>query len=388
MPEYLDLPLETSPEQLVEDSIEYLQAQLPGWLPAEGNLEVWLLEAFARQAAEIRELSVQVPKAIFRYFGIIAGVPPIDAISATVSSTWLFVDDAGYTVEEGTVVGLATAGDEIHSFRVLSDVAVAQGATTTAAGAVTLVAIEPGSEPNGIGAGSIAELLDTLDYVSSVTTTDNVSGGFTAESDDVYLSRLASALQLLAPRPIIPEDFATLARSVPGVSRAIAVDGYDPVQATTNNEKTITISVIDAVGADVSSSTLLDVRTLLQAEREVNFVVHVVNPARVAIDVTMAGVASPGWEASTVETNVRQQVASFLNPALWGLPQGGDVLRWLDERTVRYLDLAGAVNTAEGLDYISTLTLNGPGDTAAANDVLMAGVPVLPTAGTVAVTIT
>ena len=389
MPEYLDLPLETSPEQLVEDSIEYLQAQLPGWLPAEGNLEVWVLEAAARQAAETRELTTQVPRAIFRYFGAtVAGIPPIDAIAATVPSTWTLVNTDGYTITAGTVVGLATSGDDVHPFAVLTDVVVPSGEQATDAGAVTLVATDTGAGPNGIASGTTAQLLDTLEFVQTVETTDTVSGGIEAETDDEYLGRLASELQLLAPRPIVPEDFATLARSTPGVTRAIAIDGYDATAMTTGNERTITVAVIDDMGADVSTALRAQVDDLLQGEREVNFLVYVVSPTRVGIDVTMTGVKLAEWTIADVTANVEASIAEFLDPALWGLPQGGDVLRWLDERTVRYLDLAAQITSSEGLDYISTLTLAVTGDTLESDDVAMVGVPVLPSEGSISVTIT
>jgi hypothetical protein len=65
------------------------------------------------------------------------------------------------------------------------------------------------------------------------------TGGVDAESDDDYLDRFRTNAQLLAPRAILPSDFASLLQSVPGIDRALALDGYIPA---VNEVETITIN--------------------------------------------------------------------------------------------------------------------------------------------------
>jgi hypothetical protein len=71
--------------------------------------------------------------------------------------------------------------------------------------------------------------------------------GVDPESDSSYLNRLVSELQMIAPRPITPNDFAQLSQNTSGVTRSLAIDGYSPfsnilsandadlTQAVTNN---------------------------------------------------------------------------------------------------------------------------------------------------------
>ena len=62
---YIDLPIETDPEELKDDAIEYLKVAFPGWEAAAGNLEVILIEAIAEMAMEQAEVAASVPSAIF-----------------------------------------------------------------------------------------------------------------------------------------------------------------------------------------------------------------------------------------------------------------------------------------------------------------------------------
>jgi hypothetical protein len=58
--------------------------------------------------------------------------------------------------------------------------------------------------------------------------TTTADGGADEEDADAYLDRLADALTILAPRPILPQDHATMARQIEGVGRALAIDLYQP----------------------------------------------------------------------------------------------------------------------------------------------------------------
>src|SRR5215471_9721463 len=107
MSSYIPVPVETEPVDLAGEAFDYLQQQVPGWLPANGNLEAWLVEALAQIAGELRALVALVPVAIFGYYGAsILGLPPYPAIQASASTTWTATDAAGYTVHAGTVVAI------------------------------------------------------------------------------------------------------------------------------------------------------------------------------------------------------------------------------------------------------------------------------------------
>lgn len=224
---YIDVPIDTDPQDILNEAFTYLQANIPGWTPAAGNLDVWLLMAIAAQAAESRTVASRVPKSIFRWFGAnLISLPPVDAVSATALSTWTMIDTLGHTIPAGTQVTILS-GDTPIPFATQVDVVIAPGASV--ATNVTLVAVTPGAAGSGLGGpGGAVALLDTLSYVLSITQAATTSGGVNAEDDDTYLARLVIQLQLLAPRPILPADFAAFARNIAGVSRATAIDGYNP----------------------------------------------------------------------------------------------------------------------------------------------------------------
>jgi hypothetical protein len=229
-PTYIALPIEVDAEDVLAAAVAYLRLQWPDWEPADGNLDSWLLSAFSQEAAELREIASQIPTTIFRYYGAtVANIPPIDAAPAAADSTWTMRDNAGYTIETGTQVGIRAAGDELIPFEVVNTVVIPPGSTVTSAGGVQLIAVTPGSDGSGIGTvGGPVELIDPLDFVTTITLVNPTSGGVDAESDEAYLTRLAQELTLLTPRPILPIDFSILARSISGVHRAVALDGYNP----------------------------------------------------------------------------------------------------------------------------------------------------------------
>ena len=99
---YIPVPVDTTPTDLAGEAFDYLQGKIPGWTPANGNLESWMIEALAQIAGELRELTALVPDAIFAYYGAsILGLPPYPAVQATAYTTWTAVDQGGYIDPRG-----------------------------------------------------------------------------------------------------------------------------------------------------------------------------------------------------------------------------------------------------------------------------------------------
>jgi uncharacterized phage protein gp47/JayE len=189
---------------------------MPGWEPADGNLEVWILQAVARQVAELTAVAADVPAAIFRQFGTqLVGLAPQAGARATLTSFWTARDNLGYTIPAGTQVAYRVTGDDLIVFEVVGDTVITPGATTLSG--VALQATDVGTGWNAVPTGPL-ELVDALSWVESVAASTVSAGGVDAETDDAYLDRLADDLRLLTPRPILPDDFSTLARNVTGVT--------------------------------------------------------------------------------------------------------------------------------------------------------------------------
>jgi uncharacterized phage protein gp47/JayE len=379
---YITLPIDTDPEDLIEDAYAYLTGKVPGWEPADGNLDTWIIQALSSAAAESRDVASAVPDSIFRFFGdSLVSLPPIDASPATATTTWTMIDAAGYTIEAGTQLGIRTAGDDLVPFYVQNTVVIPAGSTVTAAGAVTIVAVEAGADASGLGApGGTLELIDPLNFVLGITQVGVTSGGVDAEDDQTYLDRLRTFLQLMTPRPILPQDFAVFARNIAGVYRAVAIDGYDPGTLTYGNARTITIAMMDEAGNPVSAPVKAAVDADLQARREVNFLIYEIDPTTSLIDVTYVIHIATTYEASDVIARVNSALSAYLNPATWGSPPDGDPRDWSNITTIRYLELAQVINNVSGVDYIISLNFGISGGAMAGTDVNLPGVAPVPRA--------
>lgn len=387
--EYIDVPIVTDPDTLADAAFAYIQAQVPGWAPNAGNLDTIQIETLARMVAESRLIASSVPRSIFRFFGnSIIGIPPIADSFASADTTWTAIDNKGYTIPAGTQVGARASGDELIAFQVVFDVVIPPGSTATAAGAVSVVATLPGEDANDfVGA---MELIDPLDWVASIAIVGQTEGGLTAEDDSSYLNRLASQLQLLSPRPILPQDFSLIALNIPGVARALTIDGYNPLNGTYSNERMIALAVTDDDGEAVSAAIKAQVDTLLQSEREVNFIVQVMDPTYTLINVNVEYVTTPTADPVDVDPQVISAIQSYLSPKTWGSPSFGEssggTTTWYDHPIVRYLELATVINNVDGVDYITLLQLAKQGNALGTNDVALTGVAGMPRANTITAT--
>lgn len=447
---YISLPVDVDADTLMANALDAIATALPGWTPNEGNLEVLLLEQFAQMAEEAAQVAAQMPIAAVVYLGTLIGVLPKSGVSATMASTWTMIDNLGYTIPEGTVVGYQATGSDLILFETVADVVVPPGSTT--ATGVTLLAVVPGTAANGLTTATLAAV-DALSFVQSVASTSTSSGGVDAEAQTDYLNRFSAELQLLTPRPILPADYALLAQQTPGVARAVAInllapgrtftDGVTnstttlgspgqahftpddtgrtatgsgiPLGATvtyvnpttltlsaaatatatgvhvtlgdlTNAERAVAVAGVDSAGSALSPTVKTALAADLAAKREVNFLVSVIDPTTTTVNVTTTVAVATGADPNAVRAAVRAALQSFLSPAVWG---GGGLNppQWNLVTTVRYLDIATVIHNVAGVDHIVTLAIDS-GGTPGAADLTLSGYAPLPAAGTFTVTTT
>jgi Baseplate J-like protein len=387
---FITYPIETDSRVLMQQAFDLLQTRIPGWVPSEGQLDVWMVEAFSSEAADIGTLATEVPKAIFRFFGNdLFAIPSVEASNAVVTTTWFAVDSKGYTIEAGTQFGIRDSSGDLHAFVTLSDVAIPFGSTQTTAGQITGVATIPGSQASELGtAGATIELIDPLIWVDHITQTGPSSGGEDAESDDDYLDRLSVKLQTISPRPILPNDFSILARDVPGVQRATTLDTYDPETGTYGNERMITIVAVDEDGLAIPDPIQTDLQTYLDNMREINFIVNTMDPTTTAVDVIVSITVYQGYDPIDVASRVQIMIDSFLDPAIWGIDpndNADDPKTWTNIDTIYYLELATAINNVAGVNRVTSLVFGISGGSLAAADLVLPGVVPLPNPGQIQV---
>jgi len=366
---YISLGLDVDQDVIVGNALDYLIDNIPNYEAHEGQLDVWLVRVLARMVSETALVASQVPPLIFSYFGrSVLGIPSTEAARARASSTWTIRDALGHTIPAGTVVAYPVSSELSVLFSVENPVVVPPGFTTTADGEVTLVAVEEGAAGNGLAPG-VVDLVDAYAWVDQITVTTVTSGGADAESESTYLDRLAAELRLLAGRPIKPDDFATLALRKPGVARAKAIDLYNPSTNTYDNPRMVSVAVADSEGNPVSSGVRADVQSYLDGLREVNFVVHTIDPTYHDINVTATVTAFAGADVDAVGDACVAAVEEYLSPSTW-----------LWAKTVRYNELVALLSNVEGVDFVDILS-------SPASDVILSGAAPLARAGQVLITV-
>jgi len=383
---YIRIPLTTDPETLALTVFQYIQGLAPNWTPQDGNLDVWIIRSVAALAGENRDIASDVQDDIFRYYGGLVGVPPLEGSPATGATTWVMQDAAGYLIPVGTNVGIRDNTGTMQTFQTTSDTIVPAGQNATAAGAIVISALEIGVSNNNLGlANQVITLIDVLDYVQTVTLINPTSGGTDAELDADYLSRLSSRMQRLSQRPILPADFAAMTLDAdPSIARAVAIDGYNPADQTYNNQRMVAVAAIDANGNAVSATVKNKIDTLLQANREINFIVNVIDPKYTTVNVVVGYKLALGFDQTTVDNGVTQAINNYLNPATWGqdptITQGSTSNSWVETPNVYYNEVIAAVSNVTGVDHVASLTLN-----AGTADIVMATPAALPRAGTITI---
>ena len=233
---YIELPVTVNPSTIVENALSSIATTLPGWVPRESHIEVLLLEQMAQMVSVSATVAAQVPEAIFSVFGSLVGITPIQGQAATAQTQWTMADAQGYTVSAGTVLAYSFLGNETYLFSTVSQFTVSPGYTTTAhdyPAGILIQAQNIGVAYNGLPLAPPAPqgltLVTSLSFVSSIGFLGGgTSGGVDPETTAAYLDRLSNELHYLAPRPILPGDFAGLSTNVAGVYRAAAFNGLNP----------------------------------------------------------------------------------------------------------------------------------------------------------------
>jgi hypothetical protein len=247
---YIQLPIPVDADALTQQIMSNVAAYFPGWVPREGNLEVALIEQIALLVAEAATAASDVPSLIFEYFGTLVNITPIAGNFEQVQVTWTLVSPAtgaGYQIPAGTIAGFYWQG-AAYQFQTIQDYVIANGQSSmnlimqsVATGAVyDLDALATNSSFNTsqyLVPSTQDPLISTILIISTPSTLPTLTRATDPESTSAYLNRLANELQLLAPRPITPNDYSTFSQNVSGIFRATTYDGINPLtnQATAVN---------------------------------------------------------------------------------------------------------------------------------------------------------
>lgn len=357
-----DLPEDQ--EAIAEQILDAMAASMTGWEAVDGAPEVALATEIGAETAITRALFTRFAEWAVAGFGAtVFGVPPMVATPAQIDVEFT-VTEAGAQIPAGfTVVGVNEAGEDVSFLT-----ATLLTATTTTVTA-TLTAATAGTAGNDVPAGPLTVATATA-VVTAATATGPSVGGLDDEPFADYLVRLSDQLATLSFGGILGADLALLARSVPGVARAVAVDLYDAPSGLADVARTVTVFVVDEDGAPVSAGIKADVHDVLEATREPNLVIYVEDPTYTTVEIDYEALADPDADAAAVKTAVDAALADYL--ARWGSTID-DPDAWVISTTMRLFDVARVIGSVPGVLYLDSLTLNG-----VAADLALDGVAPLP----------
>ena len=360
-------PVETDPDAATRRILAALRDKLPGYETLDGDPVVALAEEIGRETAVLAQATAQLMEEAAAAIGqTVFGLQAQAAHPATVAVR-LGVTAAGVVPTLFTVLGVAADGTEV-AFQAAEEIDAVPPHVD-----VEMTAVPAAAVANTVPAGPMRVVTATA-IIDTATALAAPAGGADAETRLEYLDRLTSYLSTLRPGGVRATDMAHLARSVPGVHRALGVDLHNPATPGVALERTATVFPVDAAGDPVDSGVAAAVKVTLEAAREVNFFIHVAAPTYTAVDVVFAAVAEPGADPVAVKAAVVDAVTGFLDPAGWGATVADDQA-WVNTPAVRYLDLARIAGSAPGVAYLSSLTING-----ASADLPLSGAAPLPAA--------
>jgi hypothetical protein len=358
------VPISQDRETIFQTFVDSMRTQTgnPDWQPADGSPDTFMAEAFADLTATNGELATDALTSVFRWYGAnIAGVPPIDAVQATGSVTITVDVTTGYTIPAGLAIGVEDANGNLIGAETTED-AVFAPAVTTVAGVGITVTDETFTGAAGNDLPGPVQQVDSDVHITAITLDAATAGGSDAEDDDVYIPRLVEEEQTRSVAPILPRNFATLAKRVLEVDRAAVLNGYNTVDGTSNNALMITLVPVKADGTNVSAGGKTAVAELFAEDGEtpalVGFVVNVADPHRTPIDVAWTGTAADGFDPADALAQGNAALAAFLDPTDWGQPPTGERRAFEVEPKVRYGRLQQILYQVEALAHVDTLDLS------------------------------
>lgn len=375
--------------------VELIEAEgIEGYEPLEGQLEVIILAVAAVLFANTAQTAAVVLPAVFRQYGLqLLKLPYNEGAAATAITTWTVVPSEGVrTIEAGTQIEAGGLG-----FKVEANTEVKAKATSIE---VPVVAVARGAEYNKVS--GVAKQVNPYDWVTEVQIVGETGGGAEQETDEEYLDRLAAQLELQAPRPVNAADFAPFLLGVPSsilpagivVGRATAIDLYDAETAEENVPFCTTTWVTGPEGEALSKADMEALEAWVTKYVPLNFRPYVRAPAYEKIYVTAKVHVLAAYNPEAVVANVTAALEALISKKRWGNPgaQTTGSQQWINEKTVRYNTILGAIEAVPGVDYCfdgsEGLKIGTSATPAGTIDIALSGVVTLPeaTSGTIIVT--
>lgn len=335
---YLGLDIDDRDAQAIFDAaLARYQELAPDARPRNGSVEVMLLEAFSIAASDVIYALNRFPSVAVEGILALYGVPRFEGSPAEGVVTLTLDGTRDLTVEAGQRLSDPTTGLTL----VVS--------TTTAGTSVTSLAVPCETEDNGgagnaITSGSAIDLLDSIPYVTSAEVTTAFTGGADAEDDSAYIDRAATVLARVTSSLVLPSHFIAYLLQDARVTRATAIDLYEP-GGTAGSDLGYITTYTYGRGAQLTSTVREELRAAMQAICSAMVTVYVEEADLVSQDLELTVHALPGYSTSDVSTAVNDALSAWMSPEQW--TWGRDIL------LTEIIDIAADVT---GVDYVDSVT--------------------------------
>lgn len=377
--DYLDLDFgSVDAEDLRQDGRDFIQAQAPAGWRLNPFLD-WMLGAVARMIVILVALAGQVPKAIFKAFGVtVLRIPALTATYATGAVTVHANAGSGGTLDAGATIVI----DGVGFATTASSGAVAAGATAV----VPIQAAVAGAGGSDLVGTSVRLSSPAVTWIDSITLNAPTEGGVDGETDDEYVDRLADEIPTLSPKAILLEDVAAIARADIEVYRALPLRHYVPAgpggtpAAQTGVEGAVTVALIAQSGDDVSedAENRVEAAIVQDENRIVSVTCYVIAPTRSGVKVSYVAQAFPDQDPVAAKATGNSALMSLLSGAVWGVPADGDPTDWIDEQIVMRNDLIGALYRTGVFRHVSDVRLALVGNALGTADLVLPGPAAIP----------
>lgn len=346
---FVTVPVETDAQTLAQRGIDNLRSRWPDWSDDEGDLGNIQFQAIAPMAADAAVAASRMFPAAFRAFGTkLAGVAYQGGSPATTTVSFNLTDTDGHLIPASFELDI-----DGYAFAVDEDVLVPNGVDTVSG--VTVTATLFGSDQNDL-IGDTVTPIGALSFIEDVTLDAPTDGGSEPEDDPNYQDRLVVEQRLKARTLVTPPNFEADALQEPGIGRALIIK---------DNARNLTAVFTDIDGEPVSQAIKDRVTDRWNFYRQVNTTFNLPDPTYTVITIVYEVVAYPGFDPVDLIDRIDASLTLWLTPGYWGRPKNfGDpgVRTWYHEPMVRRNKVIDLIGDVEGVNYVSSLTINGDSD--------------------------
>lgn len=339
---YRDLNLvEWSTTDLVARARDNLAMAFPELALTEGSLEALLLEQFAVMTSEAIWAANRAPAVVMESLLLLFGLTRDPGAQAQVEFRFT-LSGTGSTRTIPAATRVLVGGNLFYTDSEL----VVDGEQST--GTVTATSEDLTAGMNGVS-GLTATLLDAVAYAESVEVVGTPHDGRDPEELASYLDRGSNTLSNLTSTLVRAEQFATAALADTAVSRALAIDLYDPLASPpTDRPGHLTVAVLGQDGALLTDTQKASLRDKLAAQAVAILTIHVVDAALQQVDVEVDIHPMTGYTSAQVKSNIRDALSRYLDATQWSY--GGSVY---------WTELVSLIDRVPGVDRVITLTSPG-----------------------------